>query len=66
MTVALVVGICVIMVVWGLISGNGGRIMLLAGVIVGWGVHIAQQLAGSGVNLLTNIGDLVSQLGSSL
>lgn len=66
MTVALVVGICVIMVVWGLISGNGGRLMLLAAVVVGWSVHIAQQLASSGTNLLTNIGDLVAQLGGSL
>lgn len=66
MTVALVVGICVIMVVWGLISGNGGRLMIAAAIIVGWGVHIAQTLAGSGTNLLTNIGDLVARLGGAL
>lgn len=66
MTVTLIVGLCAIVTVWGLISGGGGRLMLLSAVVVGWGVGIAQQLAASGTDLLAHLGDMVTRLGGSL
>lgn len=66
MTVALIIGVCAIATVWGLVRGGGGRLMLVAAVVTGWGVAIAGQLAETGTGLAANVGDMIAQLGGSL
>lgn len=61
---AFIIGLCLIAVVWGIASGGGGRLMLLAAIVVGAFVGIAATLATSGVNVLGSIGELVARLGS--
>lgn len=66
MTEAFIVGLCVLAVLWGLVSGNGGRLMLIAGIVVGVFVGLAATLASTGTGLLASLGEMVARLGGSL
>jgi hypothetical protein len=66
MTVAFIIGLCAIATIWGLVRGGGGRLMLVAAVVTGWGVGLARQLSDTGTGIAANLGDMLAQLGGSL
>lgn len=59
----IVIGFCVIVVVIRLAIGNPGRPALVAAIVVGAFVGIAQDLAGSGIDILGSLSGAIQKLG---
>lgn len=60
----LIIGVCVIVVVIRLAIGNPGRPALVAAIVVGAFVGIAQDLTGSGMDILGSLSGAIEKLGS--
>jgi hypothetical protein len=64
MTAAFLVGLCLVLVVVRLAIGNPGRPTIVAAIVVGATIGIAQDLVDNGTDVSTTLAAVVERLGS--